>query len=620
MQLYPTLAASRSLNFHDTHRIARALHAHKRHWSKSSNMFPFVQQFVADIRSGILEPHPYAFVHLLGIYKDSKRFKEGLELWQWLVEQDDSYVSQAAYGAAIELMAHGGLSSLPELEALYTQALKRFPGTFAEYHLSFDAIVPDRSQPTLITGIPTTLLQGILTARLLARDWKKAYLAFDTILRLYPTQTPSRFFELFMNQRPVTEAYTAFTMACRAGISLNPTHVTTLITELRSAMMASTSLADRTLILRAIANALYAYQEAGGQLRSLHIGLFMQNFGLLLPELPVGQDYQGHAAQLRDAIVFTAHKILSGIFQAGLAPEMHPFGALISVAGRLRAPELLTTTLQDVKIAKLDLGPIGTRNLMASAGLLQNKELIQEVWSAIVSRVETEGAQVAFEDWITFTRACRRAGLSEFFNHQLSILSHMTTPKLVQHLLRQQNTTDEIIELKEFTYMDTESFAIQMEELGQQMKNVEAVIMSGQPLDIRHSPFHMHIDPATPSLSANGHVGAIYDDYTTDPHQPPPPQNEGALKLKMSPKPMSSTGIPLDELRYQNWITILEMMNEAEKYEASFQVALSQAIARGEPFTSPQKVLFSPEEKSSFPGTKEQLRDRIKALRAPRSV
>jgi hypothetical protein len=610
MDLYPTLLEAKALNRQDTRRIAQALHVRARHSSKTTDIFPFIQQIVTDIRTGSLAPHPYAFVHLLGIYKDCKRFNEGHELWQWLVQQEEPYVSQAAYGAAIELLAYGGLASLPELEELYNEGLKRFPGTFAEYHLSPDAIVPDRSQPVLIAGIPTILLQGILTARILARDWKKAYLALDTILRLYPTQTPSRFFELFMTERPVSEAYTAFMVACRAGTSLSPGQVTALITKLRAAMGTTISLSGRMLLMRAVANALYAYQEAGGQLESLHVGVFIHCFEHLLPEPTPGEDYQGEAAHLRNIIVLAAHEILSGLLQAGLSAQIHPFEALVSLAGKLRVPDLLTTTLKDIQTAGIDLGPIGTRSALTSAGLVKNKELIQELWSRIISTAEAEGSQIAFEDWITFTKACRRADLAGYFSEQLSNLSHTTTSSVEQHLTYQMGLPERVTE-RSFDYMTSNELTAEIEGLKQQMKNVEAVVMSGSPLDLRTSPFYMHLDPATTSMSSLDNLRAIYDELTTDPYQPPPPPTpEGSLNKP----PSSSTGIPFSELRFMNWLTILEMMVNAEANESHLQLAMNQAISEGKPFKDRSPVLLR-KSKNDPLHTKDELRDRIRSLR-----
>jgi hypothetical protein len=611
MDLYPSLLEAGELDRQDTRRIAQALHTRARQKSKTSDMFPFVQRFVDDIRSGALQPHPYAFVHLLGIYKDYKRFNEGHALWQWLAQQDDTHVSQAAYGAAIELMAYGGISTLPELEDLYTEGLKRFPGTFAEYHLSPEAIIPDRSQPVLVSGIPTVLFQGILTARILARDWKKAYLALDTILRLYPTQTPPRFFELFVAERPISEAYTTFMLACRAGTCLSPGQVTVLITKLRAAMGTTQSMSDRVMILRAVANALYAYQEASGQLQSLHIGVFIHCFEHILPEHTPGVDFVGEPAQLRNAIVVTAHEILAGLLQAGFEPQIHPFEALVSVAGHLRVPNLLTTTLNDIKTAGMDLGPIGTRSALTSAGLVKDKDLIQQLWSQVVTSGNDEGSQIAFEDWITFTKACRRADFASFFREQLSKQSHTTTASVEQHLNYQIGLEEQVTDTSSFQYMSTSALTAELDGLKHQMKNVEAVQMSGTPLDLQKSPFYMHIDPSTTSLSFLGNLQAIYDEMTTDPHQPPPQPNADGTHLMPA---LSPTKIPFDQLRFMNWLSILEMMQEAEMYEVKTRWEVNDAIARGEPYKH-RPLVFTPNRQELPIMSKEELRERIRALR-----
>ena len=617
MDLYPTLLEAGALNSYDTRRITQALHVRIRNIyadTKRSELFPFVQQITADIRRGALEPHPYAFVHLFGIYKDCKRFHDGHELWQWLVEQDERYVSQAAYGAALELMAYGGIMTLPQLEDLYADGLKRFPGTFAEYHLSPDAIVPDRSQPTAIAGIPTILLQGILTARILARDWKKAYLALDTALRLYPTQTPPRYFELFMTERPLAEAYTACLIACRAGVSLRPTHVTALITRIRAAIAASPHMADRIMLVRAIANALYAYMQAGAPLESIHVGAFIHAFEQLLPEKVAGEDYEGGAAELRNMIVVAAHEIMSGLIQAGMSPQIHPFEALISLSGKLRVPGLLTTTLQDVQTAGIELGPIGTRSALTSAGLVKNKDLIEQLWERVVSAAEAESTQIPFEDWITFTKACRRADHKTYFRTQLSKLPHAITASIERHLVQQ-------IDQKESTPSGPQSFDCmipgelgrEIEALKIQMKNVDAVVMSGQALDLSKTPFYMHIDPEYPAWGSTTDLRIVYDEMTTDPHQPPPPAPAQGSPVQIA---LSPTGIPLDQLRFQNWVTVLESMDDAEAYESDFQMALDAAIKAGKPFKGAPEVLRLRKDTRVRLRSVGELRHRVKSLRA----
>ncbi|EMD93003.1 hypothetical protein COCC4DRAFT_139075 [Bipolaris maydis ATCC 48331] len=592
MELYPALVAANLLDSYDTRRITQALHVRIRNEyvpSKRSDLFPFVQQVVGDIRRGILQPHHYAFVHLFGIYKDCARWDEGYTLWQWLVQQDERYVSQAAYGAAIELMAYGSIMRLPDLEELYADGLKRFPGTFAEYHLSPDAVVPDRTQLTTIAGIPTILLQGILTARILARDWKRAYLALDTALRIYPTQTPPRYFELFMTERPVNEAYTAFMLACRAGICLRPTHVTALLTKLRAAMGASRSMTDSVMLLRAIANAIYGYLEAGGQLQSIHVSSFLRSFELILPEPMAGEDYVGEAAEMRNILVVTAHEIVSNLIQAGMPPQIQPFEALISISGKLRVPNLLTTTLEDVQAAGLELGAIGTRSVVTTAGLLKNKDLIEEYWQKIVSTAERNSVIIPFEDWITFTKACRRADHADYFRGQLLKLPHAITEK-IERVIIQQIDLSEVpsTSLDSKQSMTLEQLQAELSLLKTQMSNIEAAVMSGQPLDLRTTPFYMHIDPGYPSLGTEEDLRQVYDNFTTDPHQPPPPPPADGSPIRAA---LSPTGIPLDDLRFRNWVTIHEMMDSAESYESDLQFALHAAIKAGEPLKGAPEIL-----------------------------
>jgi len=615
MQLYPTLVEAQCLKRRDTRNIAQALHVLARQPVKPPNLTQFTDDLVTDIQSGAIPPHAFAFVHLLSMHRDLKRFTEGHELWQWLVQQDDACLSQSGYGAAIELLAHGGKATLPELEELYSQGLARFPGTFAAYHLSPDAIVPDRTQPIVVPSIPTVLFQGICTARILARDWRNAYLALDTILRLYPTQVPPRFFELFLAERPISEAYTAVMVACRAGILMSPAQINHLLHDLKDALLSAASMSDRVKLLRAIANALYAYQEAGGTIQARHISTFLSCFSHMLPSLSPGEDFDGEPAQVRTIIVHTAREIMAGLLQAGFSDQLRLWEAMVSIAGFMRDRDLLTIALQDMKAAGTVLSPAGMRMAINSAGLLKDQAPIKLLWEKIVFAAEGEGTQIAFEDWITFTKACRRADLVEYFREQVSKLAHTTTATVQQYLAQKLDFDESIIinSQPSFEHMPVEEFAAEMEGLKEQMNNVEAVIMSGAQLDLKRFPFHMHIDPSTTSISSPENLRAVYDEMTTDPHQPPPqPAADGSV----APPALSSTKIPFDELRFLNWLSVVEMMNEAEAFEKDLNVKINEAISAGVPVDT-ERLVYRPRVLKEPLETQAEVKQRITALRSP---
>lgn len=615
--LYPRLIESKALQPEHTRQIAQALHAYLRRTSNDAvQVFSFVQRLVSDVRTGALPPHPYAHVHLLGIFKERRKYDEGYAFWKWLVQQDETFVSAAVYGAAIELMAYGRMVPLSELENCYADALKRFPGTFAEYHLSPDAVVPDRSQPVPMTDLPMMLLQGIMTARVLSHDWKNAYLALDTALRLLPARLPTRFFEVFMTHRPLAEAYTTYLVACRAGIVLDSSRVTSIIQQIRTAMTASSSLSDRLMMLRAIANAIYAYLEAGGHLDSIHVSAFLGSFGLLLPRRAEGDKYHEGEAMLRNAIVIAAHDTISTLMQTGMRPSPDHFTALIFLAGRLQVPDLLISSLRDVKSAHIDLGSVGNRTVMSSAGFLGKKEIIEDCWELIASRAEREGTQLSEADWVTMIKACQRTSHLGFVQRQLKIYDHTVSDHLRARIARfmvpeiwPEPRSDE----QPITLVDSMALELEMEALRKQVNNIAAVVMAGQPLDLRKTPFYISLDSERPPLGQPSDLRAVYDEYTVDPHQPP------AVEQSPASVALSPTGLPLDELRFQNWVSVAEMMDHADFHEArvdSYREKIqdlklrNQLIRNGIPRRGDDHA-------AALPLPLGLLRQRIKQLRSP---
>lgn len=621
MDLYPEALQVGVLDRNVTHLICQTLHAGVRRdmarpaATQLPELLAFAAQIVADLETGALPPNWFAYVHLLGVYKDSRRFAEGHGLWRWLAQQDDTHLSQAAYGAAIELLSYGNLMTLAQLEDLYEEGLHRFPGTYAEYHLSPDAIVPDRTQPIHIIGLPTTLLQGIVTARLRSHEWRKAYLGLDTILRLYPGQTPSRFFELFIVNRPLPEAYTAFLLACRSGVRVGGALVTTLLNRLRVSMTQSPVLRDRFIIVRAIANAMYAYQETGAGLATVHVGQFIKAFESLLPDKAVGQDFTQEEAALRDLVATTAQECLAQLMQSGLQVGYQPFVSLVSLAGKLRAPHLLRQTLEDAKTAGITFYPVERRTLLGAAGMIRDRELVEALWSLTVGAAAKEGSQLSYNDWVTLAKACRRADMIPYLEQQLQEQAHTVTATTERRVRHTVNTHEAGAAAPSLLLMTPDELSSEIEKLQTQIGNIRAVLMSKRPLDIERFPFYMHIDPEQPSLGTEEDLRAIYNEKTTDPYQPAAaPPSDGSEPTTLAPA-KSSTGILLDELRFRNWVNIHEMMSLAHADWASRRPMLEQAIEQRK---SPQDLpdtLSLPEIRPAK--DKAELRDRISELRTP---
>ncbi|KAF2200840.1 hypothetical protein GQ43DRAFT_441192 [Delitschia confertaspora ATCC 74209] len=589
---YPTLLEQKALESNDTLRIAKLLHNYFRN-SKArraediERFYPFLEQVTQDIQAGDLPPNPYAHVHILSIYKELQKYEAGAKFWNWLSTQNDYYVNQAVYGAAIELLAYQGTVTLPQLEDIYNQGLRRFPGTYAEYHLSPEAILPDRSQPTVITGLPISLVQGILTARMMARDWKNSYLSLDAVLRLYPTQVPTRIFELFIHERPISEGYTVFLLACRAGIKLKPNHLTKLLVNLTKAMDVCNSLEARVTILRGMVTAIYAYVGVSGILEGQHIAVFIRACGHVLPPRPhPAEDYAGDSASMRRELVAIAHGAVADILECEASGttsgSASMFGALITLAGKLNAPALFTATLTEIEAIGGVTNNIERRNILTTAGILGMKHVIQKYWGDIVAAAENEGHQLTHGDWISLARAARRAGYAVFFEEQCGELSHTLTERtraVAYNALAASEEEEGSISAENIIPIHPETFETGIEEIQRTIQKIVSLLRTRTLLNFDAHPIFMFLDPTRLPLGSISDLRAVYDELTTDPHQPPPQHPDGTR-----PKPaLSPTGIPLDELRFQNWVTVMELMSQAEGLEVEFQKRMQSAIEKGGP-------------------------------------
>lgn len=592
-----------------------------------ARFYPFLELITKDIRSGLLPPHPYAHVHLIGIYKELKKYDAGYEFWKWLSTQDNTYVNQAVYGAAIELLAYQGQTSLETLEELYAQGLQRFPGTYAAYHLSPEAIVPDRSQPTMISGLPMVLLQGILTARILKRDWKGSYLALDTALRLYPAQLPPRFFELFIKERPILEGYTVFLLACRAGVRMQPNMLGSVLGHLTRAMDNCDSMEARTVLLGGMVTAIYASKGSGGLLTEHHFRSLICAFGHLFPSKQAPKGEEGAGPDIRKAVALAAERISTDLSRTGMASNESIANALMFVACKTEYPDLLLSAIHKLQMfPSKNLDDITRRNVLISVGHFKRKDLVEHYWNELVSSAEEAGHQLSLKDWLSFARAAKRAGHEEYFVEQCENLAHTLTENTRVLAMNGLQTDENAPEIRvDFEWMDPSLFAGRLEGLRVQILQLGDLILKKQGLDFHKHPLPMFLDPSRRTLGSESDLRAIYDELTLDPHQLPPSQDGSNIKPALS-----STGIPLDELRFQNWCVVAELMNEAAAAEQELGRRINEAIASGSPFhISPSALGFelsralpsssSGEESEITHSFRDEVREKILRLRSSSS-
>ena len=611
-RLYHALPDKRTLSERDFRTIAQCLHHCLRVERRESlfnkrredtdTLVAFAEELVKDVKGGNLAPNGKAHVHLLSFFKESGVRDAGIRFWQWLEARDDLFVNVDVYGAAIELLAVNG-ASLSEMEDLYQQALNRFPANFAAYHLSPEAIVPDRDEMTRVGGIPMTLLQGILTARLLHGDTRNAYLALDTALRLYPDQTPPRFFILFLEERPLLETYTIFTMACRGGIMIPQNQFRKLLSMMRSSSDLS-SPARHALALRAMLSSLYMYIGCGGQVSQNAANELVVALTQLLRLKGVSNLEAEKKQKLVEGVVDVVRTALGVLARYGARPGISAFNAIITnLGGYGHSKQQVGVALSDAKSLGLEPTDVTMRSILTAAGTLNDKDFVMKAWKDLKQARLDAGQYPNATDFHVLVKMCRLTdqidlarGEFEGLKDQIPSHSHDGIELGLDDDGFYQS--DEDSESADFP-----SLLGEMEKVRSDLEIIEERT-KGHPKvqDFRDQLLPMTLlSLASKSPLAEVNTRKLYDELTTEqrPSQASVEIHDAGSEGEISPEMMessllaeptnelseepaiSSTNLSFGTLRYENWKSINHLLERAESSDRTYHKVVDEAIAAG---------------------------------------
>lgn len=606
--------ATEVLHKSDVTRIAQLLHlsitarTHASDRDKSERrkdmeeLTGFAERMIKDIRNGILSPVGEAHVHLITALRRAEAWEMAYNFWNWLKAQDDRFTTPGVYGSAIELLAYQG-APLRDSEALYAEALKRFPGNFNEYHLSPEAIVPNREEATTVQGIPMALLQGILTARLLRGDSRNAYLAFDTALRLYPAAVPQRFFDNLITERPFAEGYNVFLIACRAGIQLTGGQFKKLLNKIRTSSDLS-SLHVHVLTIRAMLNATYMYAGAGGVITSNSVTELLIAVTQILRVK--GLDFVTRG-QISTPVLDLIRRMLEVLARFGAMPGLAGFNSIINnVAGFGRRRDVIETALSDAKALGLEPNMITRRSVLTAAGKIGDGDLVEESWRSLVQARIALGSKVDSTDMYILIKAAFGSDQVDFARESLievkDAMSDHERDNIAAHLDSDPATWKE----KSTKALPFELAAL-FEELGRILADIaviEKLTAQTRVQDFKDQTLLMTLLPPTDDFRLSElETRRLYDELTTEPRPSPP-----AEELMESPQAQpgeaqnraesaegrrdlttfstSPTGLPFGTLRYENWKSVNGLLAQADQHDKTYNEAVDNAIADG---TAPPK-------------------------------
>ena len=540
----------------------------------------FAELLVTDIRSGRLPISHAAHLHLLDFYIKARHFEAAYHFWSWLVQQDDTHVGFKLYACAIHLFALQGRPA-EETEVLYSQALKRFPTGFPDYHFSPSGVVADRGQASDLSGLPMRLLQAVIAARLMRGETKTAYLGLDTALRLSPAKLSRVFFDDFIKARPVTEAYRVFHLAYRSGCDLYAETAKQLVIKLRHAVKLDplTNLG----YLRAALTVVYMQTRDGAPSQSLLTEVVIAILSVMdtpvLARLP-----QKELHDITERFLSVTLRVLSTFNASGIQPKVTTYNVMISnLAGLGKRADLLVTFLNDMQQLSIKPTTVTHRSILIAAGRVQDKEMLVLAWRTLVDAREAEGSPPDQGDWKLLGTACARCGCGEVVYAELARLAHAVTSHVSSIALRalQGDEHMESVETKRRAPPGLDAAAVIriIDTLEADALVLEQAMSDGSALSTPDVTVPDNLDcnlvRASDDDKSATDVQICYDDLTTINSFDSAPETEPAS----IPSAVSPTGVPYDVLRFEHWRAVNELLAQSEMYNDAYDNAVEKALA-----------------------------------------
>jgi tetratricopeptide (TPR) repeat protein len=587
VELYPRLMAEGVLNGQDSVEIIRILHHAARQKSPllpKAELADHARTFVEHYRSGQLSPHPRASVHILAIYRDLRDYQAAVDFWNWALKAQSQYLSLPTYGTAIELMALAG-QPLEACEALYTQALQEFRRDFNDYLLSEGSVITQPNQPTTASGTSTTLLQGIIIARLLHGDWQGAYLALDTVFRVHPTHAPDYICQSFLDHRPLDEALKVLELYCRSGSAVRPSTFTRTMVQITALISKKGQTLAGRKALDTLVDVLNYGFSTHQKLDVSHFHLFLQALVQNLPHKHgLDADQAAEADQLSLSIVNTALQIFAG---QGVMPNGAVFSKIAAAAIHGENPALAMVAIRGCLDTDCEVDVEVARNLIFAAGTTGNVEDLEALWTALCTKVPSlRWDSYAWKSLLHVATKLRNPQLFHRILNNDTVL-HAADKKRLYDMKKPEHadlTTGmglgptatspglgDADRLNYYRLLLEKLITTQNRLAGKKAYDVSSLAMYAMatgPRDVRYPEewyenlYHeLNVRPLSPNQQT---ASSPWSDEA-DAIPTPDPEHEASTTLPAGAR--TPTGFTMAEVRYSNWKAITDLLLRAKGFE-----------------------------------------------------
>ncbi|KAG8628874.1 hypothetical protein KVT40_002739 [Elsinoe batatas] len=450
--------------------IARCLHNDVRQSTRTvsddslQQISTLLQMLTVDIKGGYLPPSPPAISTLLGIYRHFGLNDQAADFWSWLIRQGNEFLDQSVYAQAVDLKVDEG-RPLFDIEAIFQDYLKRFPGNYLEYHLSPNA-VPSQPSASLASEVPVQLLSSVTRARLQRNRTKDAYLMLDTMLRLVPEkQLNMGNFAEIVRERPLLEAFTTFHLACRYPKYTRNDLLNDVLDKMRPVGQWEPHLC--LIIARATIRLLYVVLASSHSLSSGNTAKALLNVFRLVHLPGFITSPRSTKDEIADLLFVAVKTILAVLNKHGVKQNISAINHLLNAFGKQACHADATAFVLRMQAEGHVAGErtgVTSAILLQTAGNMGDRAMLRQAWSQLC---EQKADALTPGDWILFAEAALKCEYLRLFDAEANrmgmddrkteILSHANSKMdraAVATALAEPQSGHEMLEAAKFIHDD----------------------------------------------------------------------------------------------------------------------------------------------------------------------
>ena len=359
-------------------------------------------------------------------------------------------------------------------------------------------------------------------------------------------------------------------------------------------------------MLRAMIMISYAHTASGAPLHNKSLTELVVGITSLLKD----DAYTKMSSEQLRPITNAISDLLSDLFGVWASHGSHPatasFNSMIAnLAGRGRRRDVIDHALEAMDHYNLKPNTVTFRSILAAAGDMSDPEGIRSAWTDLVANRIEKGAALELVDWQNLLNATRRINDPEYLRQQLSNFEHIVSPYILERMnnnLKSENFSRQLPPNKTPSSNDLETVAKTMkilELIKQDIAYMSENAHVGRNFYAEPLPLHLLNRSSVYTNVPEEYIRTMYNEMTTDssaildilppsPSEPKPDveaeaEPEKEAKEQEQASPVSPTGYPLDELRYQNWRAVNELLFDAKQYDKEYMDAVDEAIKRSVP-------------------------------------